>query len=109
MMDREKVIKGLECCLPMTTRNGLADCKQCPYDRKITLEGGVTECCHDLMAEALALLKAQEPVKPVRKQGLYLCGNCHETAVGYVADFTRRLIKLDNYCRKCGRAVKWND
>ena len=60
-VDRKKVIKGLECCLPMTTRNGLADCKQCPYDRKITLEGGVTECCHDLMADALALLKAQEP------------------------------------------------
>ena len=61
MDKREKVIKGLECCLPMTTRNGLADCEQCPYDRKITLEGGVTECCHDLMADALALLKEQEP------------------------------------------------
>lgn len=64
MNEREKVIKGLECCLPMTTRKGLADCKQCPYDRKITLEGGVTECCHDLMADALALLKEQEPVEP---------------------------------------------
>ena len=61
MDNRVKVIKGMECCLPMTTRNGLADCKQCPYDRKITLEGGVTECCHDLMADALALLKEQEP------------------------------------------------
>ena len=62
MNEREKVIKGLECCLPMTTRKGLADCKQCPYDRKITLEGGVTECCHDLMADAIALLKEQKPM-----------------------------------------------
>lgn len=61
MSNVERVIRGLECCLPMTTRNGLADCKKCPYDRKITLEGGLTECCHDLMADALALLKAQEP------------------------------------------------
>lgn len=58
---REKVIKGLECCLPMTTRDGCGDCGHCPYDRKITLEGGITECCHELMGDALALLKAQEP------------------------------------------------
>ena len=60
MVDREKVIKGLECCIPMTLRNGLADCGNCPYDRKITIDGGITECCHDLMTDALALLKAQE-------------------------------------------------
>lgn len=58
---REKVIKGLECCLPMTTRNGFADCKNCPYDRKITFEGGICECCHELMSDALELVKAQEP------------------------------------------------
>ena len=61
-MSREKVVKGLECCIPMTLRNGLADCGNCPYDRKITIDGGITECCHDLMTDALALLKAQEPV-----------------------------------------------
>jgi hypothetical protein len=64
MTDMEKVIKGLECCLPMTTRNGLGDCENCPYDREITLEGGITECCHELMLEAHALLKAQEPRFP---------------------------------------------
>lgn len=57
---REKVIKGIECCLPMTTRYGYADCKHCPYDRKITLEGGICECCHELMSDALELIKGQE-------------------------------------------------
>lgn len=61
MPDREKVIKGLECCLPMTTRDGYGDCHNCPYDRRITIEGGICECCHDLMSDAIALLKAQEP------------------------------------------------
>jgi len=54
---REKVIKGFECCLPMATRDGQADCKNCPYDRKITLEGGVCECVHELMSDALELVK----------------------------------------------------
>ena len=60
-MSREKVIKGMECCIPMTLRKGLADCGNCPYDRKITIDGGITECCHDLMTDALALLNAQTP------------------------------------------------
>ena len=64
---REKVIKGLECCLPMTIRNGFGDCGECPYDRKITLEGGVTECCHELMLDALALLKEQERLLHIAK------------------------------------------
>ena len=54
---REKVIKGIECCLPMTTRYGYADCKSCPYDRPISLEGGVCECIHELMMDALELVK----------------------------------------------------
>ena len=57
----ENVIKGLECCLPMTTRSGFGDCKNCPYDRKITFEGGICECCHELMMDALELVKGQEP------------------------------------------------
>lgn len=57
---REKVTYGLECCLPMTTKDGQADCKSCPYDRPITLEGVVCECIHELMMDALELVKGQE-------------------------------------------------
>lgn len=50
----------MECCLPMTQRNGFGECKTCPYNRKITHEGGILECCHELMSDALALLKEME-------------------------------------------------
>ena len=54
MNDREKIIKGLECCLANAHNN-------CPY--KSTDEGidKVTSCTTYLMKDALALLKAQEP------------------------------------------------
>ena len=54
------------------------------------------------------LLKAQEPVEPVRsKGGLYHCGSCGEICVGYEVEFTHSIIKVANYCHKCGRKVKW--
>lgn len=49
MTDREKVIRGLECCT-----NAEKDCDKCP----IGLDFG---CGLKLKADALALLKAQEP------------------------------------------------
>ena len=56
VIDREKVIKGLNCCAHTDGSN----CKYCPYD--ITGED-----CTALMAmDILALLKEQEPVKPIR-------------------------------------------
>ena len=56
MADREKVIRGLECCTtgdPDSSR----ECKKCPYRRK-----GITNepCFNALHADALALLKGQE-------------------------------------------------
>ena len=63
---REKVIKGFECCLPMTTRDGYGDCDNCPYDRPITLEGGVCECVHELMRDALELVQMWEREQEAR-------------------------------------------
>lgn len=58
MVDREKVIKGLECCTQGV--NG-ADpiCSECPYNEN------KMDCDYDMMADALELLKAQEPQYPV--------------------------------------------
>lgn len=53
----------------------------------------------DAIEQALALLKAQEPVKPTWKNGYPLCGEC-----GYKLHW---IIELNNYCPNCGRAVKW--
>ena len=57
-MDREKVIKGLETCIPMKYEtNEEKECRheQCPYGRENykPLNG----CFWDLMSDALALLK----------------------------------------------------
>ena len=53
MTDREKVIKGLECC----SKGDCADCDNCTY------HGIQTDvpCESTLMRDALALLKAQVP------------------------------------------------
>ena len=55
MVDREKVIKGLEICIRVQDNEKCPD--ECPY-RKDICYGTV-----GLMADALSLLKAQEPDK----------------------------------------------
>lgn len=100
---REKVIKGLECCLPMTTRNGFGDCKNCPYDREITLGGDVCECCHELMMDALELVNRQEPVTVIDMiLGIDGWG-------GYCPVCGSFLLEHHNkhFCGNCGRKVKW--
>lgn len=53
MTDREKVIKGLECC-----SSGNMCKEKCPYDE---LGCEWTDCVRPLAKDALSLLKAQEP------------------------------------------------
>ena len=90
MIDREKVTKGLECC-------EYSGCISCPYY--------IPDKVCNLNLEMLAFLKEQEPVKPkTENDGLpeehacwwYVCGNC-----GCAID------PGDDYCRHCGRSVKW--
>lgn len=61
-MNSEKVIKGLECCTAeLGTNQHRSDfCAVCPYKDKHL---GAWYCFHknELMRDALALLKAQEP------------------------------------------------
>ena len=64
-MDREKVIKALECCI--IDPNGLEDCKMngCPYIKEAeeTEEDESLYCQTCLFADALALLKERETQK----------------------------------------------
>ena len=95
MPDREKVIKGFEICSqPGSCRS------ECPYYEK---EG--TECSYWLMKDALELLKAQEAVEAKvvgesesHGSWWFACGAC-----GHAID------PEDNFCRECGRKVKWYD
>ena len=60
MTDREKVIKGLECCIKGNTCSS-----DCPYFNGVPMTDG--ECITALQADALALLKEQD---------IELCDRC---------------------------------
>lgn len=61
MIDREKVIKGLECCINDKPFYH-AHCAECPYNGLITDNLGG---CTKLYRDALVLLKEQEESIPV--------------------------------------------
>ena len=90
MPDREKVVGHLYDCLAASKPENMW-----VFARK------------DIVGDALALLREQEPVKPERVLGAlsdwYHCGVCWadmlDTGDGY----------RPKYCPQCGRAVKWGD
>jgi len=99
MTKREKVINGLELCDTYG-----CNCDGCPYSDPEDADG-----CHaeELIKDALALVREQDPVKPELVANLWLCGNCHqmigiETPNGNSAADTK-------YCKYCGRAIEWKD
>lgn len=53
---REKVIRGLECCVRDVRGKAIRPCDDCPYDN----DGIEKPCQMGLMTDALALLKEQE-------------------------------------------------
>ena len=52
----------------------------------------------------ISLLKEQEPVEPIEKDGWHYCGICGRSLDGDFAD-----EELFPYCPNCGRKVKLND
>ena len=70
-MDREKVIKGLECCCEHI--KGM-NCDHCPYDEEQIEIGQINQCTSALAYDALALLKEQKPEE--EKIPEYPCKNC---------------------------------
>ncbi|MBR6707262.1 MAG: hypothetical protein IKI84_11385 [Clostridia bacterium] len=96
MPDMEKVIKGLEFHLKELSIG--KTCYECPYI-------GDNPCEIQLIANALELLKGQEP-KPVKivynaySFRFYHCPNCNREFLEF---YTR-----PKFCSKCGQAVKWD-
>jgi hypothetical protein len=88
MLDRLKVIKGLE-------------------EAVRVIEDYVPECyrgysrlsCYD----AIAMLREPEPVKPIKKLGIveaFKCGAC-KWVLGWATGFPL-------YCPRCGKKVDWD-
>ena len=98
MIDREKVIKGLTVHLS----NKVPPCDECPYANfeDTRRYNDPNSCSLSMMADALALLKEQEPVKPKYEDffgnRIARCGKCN----GYIVRY--------KYCPGCGQAVKWD-
>ena len=106
MIDREKVIDGLEMLRFFNQRAGRELWADKPHDIQ---EMDIANA-DAIFAHAITLLKEQEAVEPIyiidekypvgdnnRYKG-YRCGKCKE------------VIPWDaNYCLYCGRKVKWDD
>ena len=94
---RKKAVKGLEWLLENMI-DTLNDFMFSGYDGPAVLAN------KPIIEDAIALLKAQEPVEPTIGGDAdgpcgnwwYQCGKCKE-AIDY----------HDKYCRNCGQAVKW--
>lgn len=94
-MDREKVIKGLECC--SNSQKNRCEANSCPY--------WVSECCciDDMLNDALALLKKREAVEPIlirkgrnKNYNDYVCPHCDN-----------EVVYEQNYCSECGVRFLW--
>ena len=111
MADREKVIKGLECCM---SEKGCHS--PCPYNGECG-DGGYYYS--KAIEDAIALLKAQElvdaikrgqdeqedrerpPLPPIRHEDLCLVFLCPECGCDL------RYYRCER-CYRCGRRVKWD-
>lgn len=90
MTDREKAVTGLKCLMTEDVQ-----CDECPYVRS-------DYCIESIARDAFALLREQEPVKPKEYMSRvnrteYLCGACDSG-----------ILFGDEFCRHCGRKVKWD-
>ena len=95
MTDMEKVINALGRC----ESYGYCKDMDCPYYKNMN-------CLELLRKDALILLKAQEPVKPIINNTAWpliitVCGVCG-TNLFCAGNYKPK------YCFECGKAVKWN-
>lgn len=87
--------------------------KYCPWcgarlDNR-ALEYANQEVSQDILMPATQC--EQESFKPVKDPEcgrFWLCGNCG-CCVGFEDNDSSDPNEFDNYCRKCGRKVKWDD
>jgi hypothetical protein len=107
MIDRKKVIKGLEEISDYffdIYRNN-TDSYKCEKVQEYS----------DVAIDAITMLKEQEPLEPIRviiDQAGPLYHRCYCKKCGHhVGNMIKNKLAEahENFCSKCGQAVKWND
>jgi hypothetical protein len=91
MIDRDKVIKGLEVCRDQDNPPGyrFTSCvDDCPYYGN--------GCARKLKEDALDMMKEQEAIKPITEHKLFLCPVCKNT-----------LFREQKFCHECGKRIEW--
>ena len=73
--------------------------------------GGMTSYEGEVLDEAIALLKKQEPVEPIFDydgRDVWRCGNCHSNIFHPTrTDEDENEKNYRRFCFHCGKAVKW--
>ena len=104
MPNKEKVIKGLECCSKGAVTPYVATCRfcaDCPYG-----ENDIP-CTRELARDALALLKEQEAKTVLYRKERSV--NPGKALSGFCPKCSHTLIYGINkhFCGNCGQEVKW--
>ena len=105
MIDREKVIKGLECCINPVPHI----CRKCSY--KGTPDD-YPHCVHSrLQTDALELLKEQEPILLENQHKPYgISTNANSPWISRCPRCDKKIeCKQTRFCKYCGQAVKWDE
>lgn len=100
MIDKDKVIKGLEYCV------GHHLCFGCGY-----YDPDNTRCQKELMRDALELLKEQEPIllENQHKSGGHII-NANSPWISRCPKCGKKIEgKQTRFCKYCGQAVKWDE
>lgn len=101
MIEREKVIKGLEYHLKELTVG--KTCYECPYC-------GDNPCEIQLIANAIALLKEQEPrVLTLEQEPIKVERRMEETEWNVCGNCGSHVIHKWAYCPYCGKRLKWDE
>lgn len=107
MVNREKVLHGLNSCGFCDGVPNICEVTECPY------RGNKGWCVHELAHDAgmliSELMEEQDAVGPTEpdEDNMKYCGACG-SPVGYEVLETSGIEYVQyRYCPNCGRAVKW--
>lgn len=109
MIDRDKVIKALECCRDCV--NEFGDCNaranECPY----TIDECSAAVARDALEYIRELEKAQEPKPPIITENAYgwKFYHCPKCGREFYGDRLHGRMNKTAFCDKCGQAVKWDE